>query len=102
MKEVDIRQCWRSIVYGPQSIRVHEVSLYLKNATHKQGKYRKSDLWFDGITLAEFTLLSTLTLIYRGTGGQNVQNNHWPFHLKFEHFDVISVVLIYNSGTGHY
>ena len=42
--------------------------------THKQGKYRKSDIWFDGITLTEFTLLSTLTLIHRGTGGQNVQN----------------------------
>ena len=42
--------------------------------THKQGKYRKSDLLFDDITLAKFTLLSTLTLLYRGTGGQNVQN----------------------------
>ena len=42
--------------------------------THKQGKYRKSDLLFDDITLAKFTLLSTLTSLYRGTGGQNVQN----------------------------
>ena len=47
--------------------------LILKNASLTI-KYGKSDLWFDGITLAEFALLSTLTLIYRGTGDQNVQN----------------------------
>ena len=33
---------------------------------------------------------------------KTLQCNHSPFHLKFEHFDVISVVLIYNSGNGHY
>ena len=32
---------------------------------------------------------------------KTLQCNHSPFHLKFEHFDVTSVVLIYNSGNGH-
>ena len=57
--------------YGPQSIRVNELWLYLKNASLL---INKANLWFDGITLAKFTLLSTLTLLYRGTSGQNVQN----------------------------
>ena len=33
---------------------------------------------------------------------KTLQCNNSPFHLKFEHFDVISVVLICNSGNGHY
>ena len=33
---------------------------------------------------------------------KTLQCNNSPFHLKFEHFDVISVVLICNSGKGHY
>ena len=32
---------------------------------------------------------------------KTLQCNNSPFHLKFEHFDVISVILICNGGNGH-
>ena len=63
----------RTLPRAPRVSVLTRFDLILKNASLTI-KYGKSDLWFDCITLAEFALLSTLTLIYRGTGDQNVQN----------------------------